>query len=156
MAVNNHHVFMILILCIGIVLGGLSWNIDITSINNNCNDKDFLILNKSLYTLSLLMVGVSFSFFVCSLHCDSKGFDSVMIYAIIMFILGIGLIVLGSLMLQAIGKCKTLNSSMEVIISLGSLIVLLCIIYFIYNRKGVSSNSAPAPVFAGAPFGQNK
>jgi len=134
--VTHNHVFMGVIFIIGAVLTTVTWDIDAKIENTDCKSVNLKTANKLALIIGIIFLTSSLSFFGCSSRCENvmSGYN-IVTYIIILFLLGILLIVLGSIIsASSIDSCAN-SGSIASIWGLGIAIVLSCIIYFYLQYK---------------------
>lgn len=133
--VEHTTLFMSIIFIIGIVLTIISWDIDAKIQKLNCPSSSLKTSNKIVLCIGVTFIVSSLSFYLCSSKCGSviRGFNY-MIYVVSMLLLGIVLIVLGSIISGESSKPECANSgNYSTIWGLGVVIVILCL-SFLYMR----------------------
>lgn len=129
-------IFMISIFIIGIILTVVGWDIDKKIEDKKCTSTALKTANKLIYTIGIVFIVSSLSFYACTFKCgDNIQGVHHMVYLVMLFLLGILLIVLGSVV-QANSKDECANSGNPTIIwTLGVIIVLGCGLYFYSEFK---------------------
>ena len=134
---QNTLIFMASLFIIGIMLTIVSWDIDTKLEDSLCKSKSLKTSNKIVLCIGITLMVSALSFYSCSTSCDSviAGVHYVY-YIILMFILGIILIVLGSIISSESSKVECVNTaSPSIIWGLGLIIVLGCGFYFYTKIK---------------------
>ena len=129
-------IFMIILFIIGVILIVVSWDIDQQLQTLNCQSRALKTSNKLALSIGIVFATSSLAFYSCSRACGSavSGFHY-KIYIIMMFLLGILLIVLGSIIANESTKSECANKGNPTIIwGLGTAIVVSCLAYFF--KKG--------------------
>ena len=123
--VNYNYIFTMLILMIGVILFFVSWDIDNKLQNTDCKSTSLKTCNKIVLCVSVALIVSSLSFFkTASKLSVSSGSNKINLYTIFMFLFGIILIVLGSIIsTQSVGLCVN-SSNISSIWGLGAFIVL--------------------------------
>ena len=137
MDMNYNHIFMTILLFIGLILIGISWNIDSNLSTTNCKSYSLKTANKFVMIIGVMFFTSSICFFGCTSKCSTviKEFNF-MIYVLSMFVLGVILIILGSIISaqsNSVAECSTADATS--IWVLGLLIVLTCVGYTGYKYK---------------------
>ena len=132
---------MILIFMVGLVLLFLSWNIDYTLEQTDCKSSLLKTSNKLVLCISVAMIVSSLSFFTCVVKTEkSFGSSTLGSYISIMFILGIVLIILGSIISsESVGQCESTENSSS-ILGTGLVIVVICLLYFFAKFQKIKKN----------------
>ena len=134
--ITYNHVFMGVIFTIGAVLTTVSWDIESKLEDTTCTSSSLKTANKLALVIGIIFITSSLSFFGCSFNCQSvmSGY-SLGVYIMTLFLLGILLIVLGSIISSAsIDNCMNTGSPAS-IWGLGLLIVLTCLTFFYLKYK---------------------
>ena len=129
--ITHNHIFMGLIFVIGLIITTTSWDIDSKLQDKNCTSSSLKTANKLALIIGVIFITSSLSFFGCSYKCQSvmSGLN-ITVSLTSLLILGIILIVLGSIISSAsTGACVNDGSPIS-IWGLGLLIVLSCLYYF--------------------------
>lgn len=123
--VNYNYIFMMLILIIGLILFFVSWDIDNKLQNSDCKSTSLKTCNKIVLCISVALIVSSISFFRCSTKVNiSSGSGKINLYTLFMFLFGVVLIVLGSIIsTQSVGVCVN-SYNITSIWGLGAFIVL--------------------------------
>ena len=101
MASITKEVFYVLFLILGLVTYYISWNIDSSIATSTCKSAALKTSNKILLTISSLLVAISL---LSLLGCDALSTQNKLIYSSITIILGLLLIILGSIIVANSGK----------------------------------------------------
>ena len=140
MSVNYNHVFMVFIFFIGLILTIFSSRIDKNATANNCNSEELRLLTKVLLCMGITFTVSALSFFMCVSNCGkSETVFSLYIYMIFTFLLGVGIIVISSLIMSSSSDCKSIGSDINVILGVGILITVISLGYFILSIKNKAS-----------------
>ena len=123
--VNYNYIFMMLILIIGLILFFVSWDIDNKLQNTDCKSTSLKTCNKIVLCISVALIVSSVSFFNCAKKVNvTSGSAKIDLYTVFMFLFGIVLIVLGSIIsTQSVGVCVN-SYNITSIWGLGAFIVL--------------------------------
>ena len=123
--VNYNYIFTMLILMIGVILFFVSWDIDNKLQNTDCKSTSLKTCNKIVLCVSVALIVSSLSFFKSASKLSvSSGSNKINLYTIFMFLFGIILIVLGSIIsTQSVGVCVN-SYNITSIWGLGAFIVL--------------------------------
>ena len=135
--VQHTVIFMIIIFIIGIILTVVSWDIDAKIQKLNCQSSSLKTSNKIVLCIGVTFIVSSLSFYVCSTKCGSviRGFNY-MFYILTMLLLGIALIVLGSIISSESSKPECQNSgNPSTIWGLGVIITLLCLAFLFIRYR---------------------
>lgn len=137
MDLNYNHIFMIVMLFMGILLFYNSWNIDSTLQDKDCKSVQLKTANKVVLCIGLTLIVSSISFFTCTSLSGSKPQEFNFIYYVIaLSILGILLIVLGSVMIAGSEEINCQNyGNPSMVLVLGIIIALACGGYFYYAYR---------------------
>lgn len=130
-------IFMILIFIIGIILTIVSWDIDAKIQKLNCQSSSLKTSNKIVLCIGITFIVSSLSFYVCSTKCGSviRGYNY-MFYILTMLLLGIALIVLGSIISSESSKPECQNTgNPSTIWGLGVIITLLCLSFLFVRYR---------------------
>ena len=134
---QNTLIFMASLFIIGMILTIVSWDIDTKLEDSLCKSKSLKTSNKIVLCIGMILMVSALSFYTCSTSCDSviAGVHYIY-YIILMFILGILLVVLGSIIASESSKVECINTgSTSIIWGLGLIIVLGCGFYFYTKIK---------------------
>jgi hypothetical protein len=134
--ITYNHLFMGVIFTIGAVLTTVSWDIESKLEDTPCKSSSLKTANKLALVIGIIFITSSLSFFGCSYNCQSvmSGYN-LGTYLVTLFLLGIILIVLGSIISAAsVDSCMNTGSPAS-IWGLGVLIVLTCLLYFYLKFK---------------------
>jgi len=137
---NTHNytsIFMFILFIIGVTLIVVSWDIDEQIQTINCESRSLKTANKLALSIGIIFATSSLAFYSCSRVCGNTliGFHY-RIYIIMMFLLGILLIVLGSIIANESAKSQCANKGNPTIIwGLGTIIVVSCLLYFFKKGK---------------------
>ena len=137
--ITYNHVFMGVVFTIGAVLTTVSWDIEAKLENTPCNSSSLKTANKLALVIGIIFITSSLSFFGCSYNCQSvmTGYN-LGTYLISLFLLGIMLIVLGSIIsASSVDACMNTGSPAS-IWGMGLLIVLTCLLYFYLKYKSMA------------------
>ena len=129
--ITYNQIFMGIIFTIGLVLTTVAWDIESKLEKKNCLSSSLKTSTKLCLMIGVIFITSSISFFGCSYKCGSvMGGYSIGVYIITLFVLGIILIVLGSLISASSSteNCES-NSSYSSIWAIGVFMVLTCLIY---------------------------
>ena len=141
-SINYNHLFMIIIFFIGIVLFSVAWNIDEKLQNTQCTSTSLKTSNKLVLCIGTILILFSLSFFSCSVYCD-KTFDtgpSLLIHIASIFVLGILLVIMGSIIsTNSINTCVN-SGSPTTIWGLGIILVLISLTYFFMKFKNTKKH----------------
>lgn len=141
-SINYNHLFMIIIFFIGIVLFSVAWNIDEKLQNTQCTSTSLKTSNKLVLCIGTILIVFSLSFFSCSVYCD-KTFDtgpSLLIHIASIFVLGILLVIMGSIIsTNSINTCVN-SGSPTTIWGLGIILVLISLTYFFMKFKNTKKH----------------
>ena len=129
---------MMSIFIIGIILTVVAWDIDNKIEKLQCTSSSLKTSNKLVLTIGITFIVSSLSFYGCTMKCGDniKGVHY-MVYLVALFILGIVLIVLGSIISSnSVKECANAGSP-AIIWTLGVFMVLGTGLYFYseYKRK---------------------
>lgn len=128
---------MIFILFIGIILFYTSWDLDNKIQDKDCKSTALKTANKIVLCIGTTFIVSSLSFFTCSKYTGLEVDNFKLIYYVIsLFIFGIVLIVLGSMMSSGANTpgCKDYGNPGSVL-AIGIVIVLSCSTYFYLEYK---------------------
>lgn len=131
-----NQIFMLLIFVIGLILTSISWDIDSKLQDTDCKSVNLKTSNKLVLIIGVIFITSSLSFYGCYSRCENimLGFN-MLSYVMLLSLLGIVLIVLGSIIsASSINSCQN-NSYTESIWGLGLGIVLSCILYIYFQYK---------------------
>ena len=134
--ITHNHVFMGVIFIIGAVLTTVTWDIDAKIESSDCKSVNLKTANKLALIIGIIFLTSSLSFFGCSSRCENvmSGYN-ILTYIIVLLLLGILLIILGSIIsASSIDSCSN-SGSIASIWGLGVIIVLSCFIYFYLQYK---------------------
>lgn len=144
----NSSIFMFMIFVIGIVLTYSSWNIDSNLESKTCTDVSLKRSNKGVFVIGISFIVSALSFAICehSKGSSGGGFEPGMgVYSIFLLLLGIVLVVLGSIISsKSKGACKDAKSYSKTIWLMGVLMVLMSGSYIgmqIYGAKSSTNHS---------------
>ena len=129
------HIFMLLLFIFGIFLAVVYTNIDNAIRKMSNPDNDLQNANKAILVISIMFIVIGFSYLAChrSCNCDLPNTSEPLFYVIFSGLLGIILIVLGSLIqAKSAGNDEIIKNSPILWIS-GVILALIGIIYIIYN-----------------------
>ena len=130
---------MISILLIGLILFSVSWDIDNILQKSNCKSSSLKTCNKIVLCISVSLIVSSISFFKCSSQKNKPfNIENLNLYVISMFLFGIILIILGSIIsAQSVNDCVNLYNTTTVW-GLGLFIILFSggiLAYKNYNKQ---------------------
>jgi hypothetical protein len=129
-------IFMALIFIIGVILTIVSWDIDNKLQNVPCESSSLKTSNKLVLCIGITFIVSAMSFYGCSNKCSNAivGLHYT-VYIIAIFLLGILLIVLGSIISAAsTAECSNTGNPAS-IWGLGVIMVLSSITYFYSQYK---------------------
>jgi asparagine N-glycosylation enzyme membrane subunit Stt3 len=128
-----NHVFMVIIFIIGIILFIVSWNIESDLESKQCTNSDLKTSVKIVLCISIVLIVSSISFFICSSSKKSPNFG-LSFYLATMFILGVTLLVLGTVIdSNSTGTCST-SSNASNIWGIGISLIVVCAM-FLYIKQ---------------------
>jgi hypothetical protein len=136
--VTYNHVFMAIIFAIGAILTTVTWDIDAKIEDKNCSSTTLKTVNKLGLIIGVILMTSSISFFGCSYRCQNVlGGYNLATYIGTLCMLGIVLIILGTIIsASSIDNCSNAGSPAS-IWGLGTIIVLSCIIYFYFTYRNL-------------------
>jgi hypothetical protein len=134
--ITHDHLFMAVIFIIGLIVTSASWDIDAKLQDTKCNSSSLKTANKLALVIGVIFITSSLSFFGCSSRCQSvmSGLN-ITIYISTLLLLGIILIVLGSIISAASIDTCTNDGNPISIWGLGVIIVLACLYYFFLTYR---------------------
>jgi len=133
------NIFRISIFLIGLILFIVAWDIDNKLQKSPCISTSLKTCNKIVLSIGLIFMSTSASFAICSSKCSNSIYGySAKVYLGSMAVLGITLIILGSIIsANSTGLCKD-SGNPTIIWGLGALLLVICVIYFYseyYKKK---------------------
>uniref|UniRef100_A0A6C0D0R4 Uncharacterized protein n=1 Tax=viral metagenome TaxID=1070528 RepID=A0A6C0D0R4_9ZZZZ len=137
------HIFMLLLFIFGIFLAIVYTNIDNVIRKMPNSNTDLQNANKAILVISVMFIVIGFSYLAChrSCNCDLPNTSEPLFYVIFSALLGIILIVLGSLIqAKSGGNDEIVKNAPSLWIS-GVILALIGFIYIIYSgMKKLKSN----------------
>ena len=130
MTVQYNTLFMIFMLLLGIILIYVGWNVD-TSLKD-CTSNAVKVSSKLVLVLGSALIAFSLAYFKCASSCETKDYGMA-IYLILTAILGIFLIVIGSIITAGSHQTLCQNKNANVVWIIG-VIMLLSSAFVIYQN----------------------
>ena len=128
---DYNHVFMTVLLFVGLILITISWNIDNNLETTNCKSTQLKTTNKLVMIIGTAFFVSALSFFGCSQRCGNVLMGcNVGVYVLFMTLLGITLIILGAIISSQSSMPGCSMADATSIWVLGIVIVLVCLFYF--------------------------